>query len=228
MAGKGHKIHAQRLHINRHVGGALGGVHHHHGAVLVGQINDGFHWIGAAKYIGHLRHSHQSGFVCDLRFQLRHRQAAIRCTFQIAQGGAGLPGNHPPGQHIGVVLRNAYHDLVLRADSVQAVAVCHQVQALCGVAGKDNFAVAFGVQKTAHRLSGGGVVLRSVHTQLVQTPQGVGVVGLVKFALGVQHAVRALAGGGVIQVGYLALPQQGKVCPVIHHFLLGHWAFSSK
>ena len=228
MAGKGHKIHAQCLHINRHVGSALSGVHHHHGAVFVGQINDGVHWIGAAKYIGHLRHSHQSGFVCDLRFQLRHRQAAVRPAFQIAQGGAGLPGNHPPGQHIGVVLRNAYHDLVLRADSVQAVAVCHQVQALCGIAGKDNFAVAFGVQKTAHRLSGGGVVLRSVHTQLVQSPQGIGVVGLVKFALGVQHAVRALAGGGVIQVGHLALPQQGKVRPVIHNFLLGHWAFSSK
>jgi len=64
-----------------------------------------------------------------------------------------LPQQHP-GHKVGVVLHDREHDLVALFKLPEAPAVHHQIDRLRGVAGKNNFAPAAGVEELCHLLVG--------------------------------------------------------------------------
>ena len=94
--------------------------------------------------------------------------------------GTGLAGNHLPRQHVAVVLHDGDHDLISGMDVVLRIAVSNQIDAFGGVAGKDDFGIAAGVQKLAYPLAGGLVTVSLLHAQFIQAAQGVGVGLLIK------------------------------------------------
>ena len=216
MAGECNKISIQCLHIHFHVGGTLGGIDQHNTAVAVYQLDHFLYRVYAAQHVGNMANGGQLYLGADDGFQLFIRQAAVFFAFQVNQLGTGLAGNHLPRQHVAVVLHDGDDDLIPGMDVVQRIAVSNQIDAFGGVAGKDNFGIAAGVQELAYPLAGGLVTVSRLHAQFIQAAQGVGVGLLIKFFLCLQNAGRALRGGGAVQIGDVLLHQQGKVLFIIH------------
>ena len=212
MAGEGQKVHAQVLHIDLDVGDALGAVGDDHDVALaVAEGGGRLHVVLPAEDVGHLGHGDEPGFVGDRFLQGFQRDLALGVTFQELQGRAVPLGGLEPGEKVAVVLHDGDDHFVAGLEQQLGQAVGGQVQALAGVAGEDDLTGAFRVDELGNGLAGGLIALRGPLGQVVDAPEGVGVVVAVKLTHGVQNSVRLLGGGGVVQVDHGVVAEEGKV-----------------
>ena len=211
MAGEGEEIRVQRLHIHRHMRGALRAVHDDHRALFMRHLRDFPHWIFAAQDVGNLRNGDDLRLVGEELLHLFQVQPPVRLALHELELRAGLLTDHLPRQQIAVVLHDGHQHLVPRLDAAQAVAVGDKVQALGGVAGEDDLLGALGADERPHRLARILIDPRGLHAQRVQAAQGIGIVLAVKLCFRVDDALRALRRGRVIEIGDADVAQQRKI-----------------
>ncbi len=124
----------------------------------------------------------------------------VGCQFHKAQHRPGALGNQLPGHQVAVVLHHREHDLVTRPEIGHPPTVGHQINRFAGIAGKDNFAITRGINKTgnlgARRFVGIGCLL----AKGMRTPMHIGIRGMVVLLHRIQHCCRFLGCGGIIEI----------------------------
>ena len=153
MPGKSQKISIKLLHVDRHMGCALCSIHDNDRSHLMCPFADLLYGIPAAKDIGYLSHSYQLRSFADPLCQGFLCKGAILFTLKEMELCPCHPGCHLPWQEIAVMLHNGYGDLISRLQIGKAIAVCHKVQALCCISGKNDLFCVGCVQEITHVFS---------------------------------------------------------------------------
>ena len=220
MPGEGIEVRTQGLHVDGQVRRGLGAVEHDHGAGIVGRFDDRLDRIDGAERIGYVHHGDDTGFRAKHLQIGVHVQLAFVAYRDHLEHGACLPGEHLPGNDVGVVLHGRDDDLVAFTQTRPPVALRHQVDGFGAAANENHFTAIVGVDESLGRVPGAFVVGGRPLAQGVYATMHVGVVPLVVVTHGIDDAPGLLTGGAVVQIDeWMAvhlLVQNGKI---LAHFV---------
>ena len=213
MTGKCHKIHVQFLHVNGHMRGTLCRVHQDYCTAGSGTLHQFRNIVDTAQHVGNLCHCHQLGVFRKSLVHFFLGDGAVRLAFQKDQLGTGGTGNHLPRQNIAVVFQNGNQNLVTGFQVCHAVAVRHQIHALCSISGEDNLLRTGSMNKPLHGLSGVFIAFRSFYAQGVQSAEHIGVILFIEFLHRIDHTLRLLRSRRIVKIDPIGVLEQHKVLP---------------
>ncbi len=203
VAGKGQEVGINGADVDRQVGHALGAVDQEQGAGGVNPAGDVGDGVDGAQDVGHAGDAHELDPLAvggQQAIQIVEEQPALGVEADELEPSAGGLGQELPGDEVGVVLHLGQDDDVVLADVGPAPGVGDQVDGLGGVADKDDFARAAGVDEAADLAAGVLVGLGGLFGQGVDAAVDVGVVAPVVVVHGLDDRLGFLGGGGVVQV----------------------------
>ena len=193
VAGEGVEVAAQRLNVDRAVGGGLRAVDDQDGAAIVGPRGQRRDVVDGAERVGDVGDGDQLDVLDGGQALLRVGvEAAVVGQAQVVQRGAGLLGEELPRHQVRVVLHLGGDDRITGADEGAAVGIGDQVQGLGRLAHEDHLAAIAGVDEPGHDVARALVALGGTGAEVVDAAMDVGVGGLVDVDQRLDHLTRLL------------------------------------
>ena len=205
MSAEGKEVRAKFPYIKLLMGSALRTIHHDnstlpavpHAVRIHGHL---LHGIRNAEDIAHLGNGKELClcpylalvfFLCNHAVRTALKEDKL-CLLRLA--------DHLPRQEVGMVLHGGDNDLVPLLHIRKPPAVRHKVQALGGVARKDDFRIFRRIHKRCHGMTRSLVEVGGADAQAVQPSHGVCIGSPIKIRQCFQHTFGALRGGGIIKI----------------------------
>ena len=110
-------------------------------------LHDFFHRHDSAERVRHLRDRHHLGARREQLLEFVEQEIAVVVDRRPFDHRAVALAQEMPRHDVGMVLHDREHDLVARLDALAAEGIGHQIDRLGGVAGKDDFFLAPGIEK---------------------------------------------------------------------------------
>jgi len=200
MPGKGEKIAVDRLHIDRCVAGALGGIHHGDHPCGTGTGANLGDRVDCAHRVGNMREREQPGTGELLVEPLQIKLPVVAGDLDEVEFCADPVGQNLPRHEVAVVLHLGEQNRVALAQLVERPSVGDEVQPLGGAARENNFLAGAGVEVVSDSLARALVRLGGAVAQLVDATVHVGVIMLVVAANRIDDLMRLLAACGVVEI----------------------------
>ena len=207
VAAEGEEVTVELLHVDGHVGCALGSVDEDRNVVFVGNTDDVVDGIDGAQDVADVCDADDSGMLVEELLVLVHTKAAIVRDGNHAQTDALTGLEELPGDDVAVVLHLRDDDFVAFLHEGLSEARCHEVDALGGAARKDNLGRAAGIQETANRLARSLVQLGGLLREEMHATMHVGIYVIVLLRHRLNDLPRLLCRSGIIEIdeGVLAV-----------------------
>ena len=190
------EVASQGLHIDFEMRHTLCAIGQEVSAMSMSHLGHTGYGVDRAEHIAHMRHTDQT--------RTRREQLLIGLHIQFAGIVHGDDFNHDaltlsqelPGHDVAMVFHHREQDLVSFLQKRFAEARGHQIKALGGASGEDDFAHALGTDKCSDALAGllvecGGLLRQEVH---------IGVDRIIFLGNGLDHGSRLLRRGRIVQI----------------------------
>ncbi len=200
VAGEDKEVGIKGLHVDMAVNGALARIHQHGNALRVGEANDFVNRRHRAESVRHHGDGHHPGAGAEQLGILLQQEIAVIIDWRPLQHGSLALAVEMPGNDVGVMLEDGEHDFIALPDHQAAVALCHKVDGLGGVAGEDDLVLGWRVQKPPDTFPCIFKCLRRCVREIVEAAVDVGV--LLRHALrhGGDNGARLLGGGSIVEI----------------------------
>ena len=223
VAGEDVEVGVERLHVDGHVGDALGTVHQHGDAVGMGGGYHFAHGVHRAEDVADVRHADEARAVGEEPLVFIQQQLAAVVHGDDAELDALAHLQQLPGNDVAVMLHGGDDDLVALAEEGFAEAGGEQVDALRGAASEDDFVGAASVDEAADSLAASFVEFSSLLRKEVNAAMDVGVDAVVLVGDGINHTAGLLGSSAVVQVDqWLAINSTGenrKISPYLFYII---------
>ena len=197
---EGKEVTIQVLHVDAEVGRALCAVDEDGHAVGVGNAYDFLDGIDGAEHVADVGNADDFGPFIEQRLDGIGRNGALVGDGQDANLDALPLLKQLPRNDVGVVFHLGDEHFITLLHECLTEAGGHEIDALRGAAGKDNFARRAGIEEAAHRLAGRLVEVGGLLGQEVYAPVDVGVHIIIFLRHGLHHLTRFLRSGGVVEI----------------------------
>ena len=200
VAAEGQEVAIQGLHIDGQMGCRLSGIEEHGHLVGVGHADDVSHRVDGAEDIADEGAGEQAGAGREQRLK------GIEVQAPFVRDGAHLDNNtrtrlqELPGNDVRMMLHLRQDDFIAIVQESLAEGGCHEIDALCGASGEDDFSRGAGVDKAAHGLARSLMKFRGLLAEVVHAAVDVGVHVQVLIRHGIDDAARFLRRGAVVEV----------------------------
>ena len=189
---EGEEVDAQPSHVHGSVGDQLGGVDHHPGSVVVGQVGYPGHVGDGAQHVGHAGDRHHLHRLAQLRLEHFHVEPPVVGDGNMVQDRTGTFGHHLPGDQVGVVFHLRGQDHIPFGQVLQPPSEGDRVEGGGRPPGEDHLPGVGGADEGRHPLPGSLVGVGGGDAQGVGAAVDVGVGGAGETVHRLQHLDRLL------------------------------------
>lgn len=168
--------------------------------MLMGNGGHFFDWIDGAETVGNM----VDGDDACVRREKGTIGVEVEYAF-IGEGndterGTGALTSQLPRNYVGVMLHGGDDDLVAGTEELLAEGSCHEIDALGGTTGENDFMAVAGVDKHLNAATCGLVLLGCLSGEIMGTSVNVAIKLEIVVGKGVNDALWLLCGGGIIEI----------------------------